>query len=75
MAEKISLDEIKRKLEGEWIAFLVTGKTSKGQLIGKLIAHNKDRRMLHSELRRRRVKNVYVTYAGPIVKPGYTVIF
>lgn len=72
--EKISLDKAKEIYNGEWIAFTVEEKTPEGELIGTVVAHNVDRRELHKELRRKKIKNVYVTFAGPVPKPGYVII-
>ena len=72
--EKVSLERVKQQHAGQWLAFLVTEETSAGELLGHLIAHNRDRRELHRELRERKVNQVYVTFAGPVVKAGYAVI-
>lgn len=72
--EKVSLKDVKQQYAGEWLAFLVTEEAPTGELFGQLIAHNPDRRELHQELREKQVKQVYVTFAGPVVKPGYAVI-
>jgi hypothetical protein len=72
--EKVNLDQVKQQFAGQWLAFLVTEETPEGELLGQLIAHDHDRRELHRELREKKVKKAYVTFAGPIVKPGYTVI-
>ena len=72
--EKVSLKDVKQQYAGEWLAFLVTEEAPTGELFGQLIAHNPDRRELHRELREKQVKQVYVTFAGPVVKPGYAVI-
>jgi hypothetical protein len=45
-----------------------------GELWGQLLAHNPDRRELHRELQEKQVKRAYIIFAGPVVKPGYTVI-
>ncbi len=71
---KVSLEDVKQQYAGEWLAFLVTEETPTGVLLGHLIAHNPDRRELHRELREKQVKQAYVTFAGPVVKPGYAVI-
>ena len=65
MTEEIQ--KLKEKYQGEWLAVRTEEISEKG----KLIAHNKDRRALHKELREKEIKGVYVTYAGPFVKPGY----
>ena len=72
--EKVSLEQAKRQYTGQWLAFLVTEETPKGELLGQLIGHNPDRRELHRELREKKMARAYVTFAGPAVKPGYTVI-
>jgi len=72
--KKVSLEEAKQQYAGEWLAFLVTEEAPTGELFGQLIAHNPDRRELHRQLREKQVEQVYVTFAGPAVKPGYAVI-
>mgnify|MGYP000041232896 CR=1 FL=1 len=72
--EKVSLDEAKRRHPGEWLAFLVTEELPSGEILGRIIAHNPDRRELHRELRERNIRHAYVTFAGPVIKPGYTAI-
>lgn len=69
------LDKVKQKYEGEWIAFLVLDETPEGKLKGKLIAHHKARRSLHEILRKKKIKGAYMTFAGPLIKPGYAVLF
>ena len=72
--EKVSLKQVKQQYAGQWLAFLVSEETPTGELLGELIAHNPDRRELHRELREKKVKRAYITFAGPVVKPGYAVI-
>jgi len=72
--EEVNLENAKQQYAGQWLAFLVTEETPAGELLGQIIAHNRDRRDLHRELRERKIKRAYVTYAGPPVKPGYVVI-
>ena len=72
--DTVSLDEAKRQHPGEWLAFLVTEELPFGEVLGRLIAHNPDRRELHRELRERNVRHAYVTFAGPVIRPGYTAI-
>ena len=71
---KASLEEAEREYAGQWLAFLVTEEMPTGELLGQVIAHNPDRRELHRELREKKVDRAYVTFAGPVVKPGYAVI-
>ncbi|MBC8264892.1 MAG: hypothetical protein H8E47_12300 [Anaerolineales bacterium] len=72
--ERESLEQVKQQYAGQWLAFLVGEETPAGELLGRLIAHNPDRRELHRELREKKVERAYVTFAGPVVKPGYAVI-
>lgn len=69
------LDKVKEKYEGEWIAFLVVDEAPEGKLKGRLIAHHQDRRSLHKILRKKKIKGAYVTFAGPLIKPDYAVLF
>jgi hypothetical protein len=71
---KVTLKAAKEQYAGQWLAFLVTEETPTGELLGQVIAHNPDRRELHRELREKKVDQAYVTFAGPVVKPGYAVI-
>jgi hypothetical protein len=71
---KESLEKAKEQYAGQWLAFLVTEETPTGELLGQVITHNHDRRELHKELREKKVDRAYITFAGPVVKPGYTVI-
>jgi hypothetical protein len=72
--ERMSLEKAKQDYAGQWLAFLVAEETPTGELLGQVIAHNHDRRELHRELREKKVDRAYVTFAGPVVKPGYAVI-
>jgi hypothetical protein len=74
MEEGMSLEQAKQQYAGQWLAFLVTEETAAGEVFGQLVAHNPDRRDLHRELRERKIRHAYVTFAGPVVKPGYAVI-
>ena len=71
----MKLQEAKKKYKGEWLAFLVVKEIKGKEVEGRVLAHTKDRRLLHQILRNKRVKNAYVTYAGPMVKPGYAIMF
>lgn len=71
-----TLEQAKQQYAGEWIAFLVQEESDDvSKIKGEVIAHARDRRDLHKELRERGVNNVYVTYAGPLIKPGYATMF
>ncbi len=72
--ERMSLEKAKQDYAGQWLAFLVAEEKPTGELLGQVIAHNHDRRELHRELREKKIDRAYVTFAGPVVKPGYAVI-
>ena len=72
--ERVNLEIAKQEYAGQWLAFLVTEEMPTGELLGQVIAHNPDRRELHRELREKKVDRAYVTFAGPVVKPGHAVI-
>jgi hypothetical protein len=72
--DKVSLEQMKQEYAGQWLAFLVMEETPTGELLGQLVAHDSDRRELHRQLREQGIAQVYVTFAGPVVKPGYAVI-
>jgi len=70
-----TLSEAKKKFEGEWIAFLIQENEKNGDTLGQILEHDSDKRKLHKKLRKRNVKDAYITFSGPIVKPGYEVLF
>ncbi len=73
---KQTLEQAKKKYAGEWIAFVVKEEKDEiEKLEGEVIEHHKDRRELHKRLRERNIKNAYITFAGPLIKPGYSVMF
>ncbi|MCK4325910.1 hypothetical protein KAW55_04070 [bacterium] len=71
----MKLEEVKKQYDGEWIAFLIRKGKEDQEIEGDLILHDPDRRALHQKLRDKYVKDAYVTFAGPLVKPGYSVMF
>lgn len=48
--------DIKKELQGKWLAIRVTKETDDGESFGELVAHNIDRRELHKELREKKLK-------------------
>jgi hypothetical protein len=70
----ISLKEAKRKYKGKWIAFFIE-KEKDSNPLGKVLDYDEDKHLLHERLRQKKVKRVYITYAGPYIKPGYEVMF
>ncbi len=71
-----TLEKAKKNYSEEWIAFIVKEeKEDIEKLEGEVIEHHKNRRELHRRLRERNIKNAYVTFAGPLIRPGYSVMF
>lgn len=68
------LSEAKKRYRGQWLAFRVEGKVN-GDLEGRLIVHAKSRHRLFLTLRSRKEPDLYLTFAGPPVKPGYEILF
>lgn len=72
----ITLKEAKGLYPQEWIAFHVEKEGEEiEEARGKVLDHHIDRRELHRRLRERGVKEVYITFAGPLIRPGYEVMF
>ena len=69
------VEQLKTKYPNEWLALKVEKEAPDGSIYAKLIFHHPDRRFLHEVLRRKKVKSVYITYAGPLVKSGYAIMF
>jgi hypothetical protein len=66
------LEEAKKLYENEWIAFK---KNENGENPdGDVLLHNKNRRTFDKELLKLKPAKVYVTFAGPPVPEGYTII-
>ncbi len=69
----MKLEEAKSRYQGEWIAFHALDESDNPE--GKVILHNKDRRIFDRELVKRELKDIYITFAGPPVPEGYSVMF
>ncbi len=70
-----TIESLKEKYTGEWLAVEVT-KLSAGEPVeGRLIYHEKDRKKLWEKLELSPDKEIYVTYAGPLIEEGYAVAF
>lgn len=67
------LEEAKAIYQGEWIAFRSFDESDNPE--GEVILHNKDRWAFDKELIERGITNVYITFAGPLVKEGFSVMF
>jgi hypothetical protein len=71
----ITLIEAKKQYDGEWIAFLIQQDGRDKEPCGEILDHDTDKRELHKKLRNKKIKEAYITFAGPVVKPGYEVLF
>ena len=71
----VKVEQLKKKYPNEWLALKVEKEEQDGSIYAKLIFHHSDRRFLHEVLRRKKVKGAYITYAGPLVKSGYAIMF
>jgi hypothetical protein len=67
----MKLEEAKKLYENEWIAFK---KNENGENPdGEVLFHNKNRKAFDNELLELRPKDVYITFAGPVVPEGYAI--
>jgi methylmalonyl-CoA mutase cobalamin-binding subunit len=72
----ITLKEAKQIYAQEWIAFFVEEeKADVDEIRGQVLDHHRDRREIHRRLREQGVKDAYITFAGPLIRPGYGVMF
>ena len=70
----ITLNEAKRQYHGEWIAFLIHDDGMDKEILGEILEPDLDKRNLHNKLRNEKIKNAYITFTGPVVKPGDEVL-
>ena len=69
------IESLKKQYTGEWLAIEVT-RLSEGEPIeGRLVYHDKNRKRLWRRLDLSQHRDVYVTYAGPLIEEGYAVAF
>ena len=69
----MKLEQAKALYQGEWIAFRALEQGDDPE--GDVILHSRDRRAFDKELVERRLINVYITFAGPLVPEGYGTLF
>ncbi|MFQ6116571.1 MAG: hypothetical protein ACE5NG_21145 [bacterium] len=69
----MKLEEAKAKYKGEWIAFRAVEEGDNPE--GEVLLHNKDRRAFDKKLVEQGLTNVYITFAGPPVPEGYSLMF
>lgn len=67
------LEEAKRLHPNEWIAFRPLGEGDNPE--GRLILHHPDRRTFDKKLIRQGISDVYITFTGPLVREGFSVMF
>jgi hypothetical protein len=71
-----TLKEAKQLYPQEWIAFYVEEEGEEvDEARGQVLDHHPDRREIHRRLRERGVREAYITFAGPLIRPGYEVMF
>jgi len=69
----VKLEEAKALHPGEWIAFRALEEN--GNPEGEVVLHNKDRWAFDKELLARELRDVYITFTGPVVPEGYGTLF
>ena len=73
---QMMLKKAKQLYPQEWLAFRVKKEGKEvDDARGEVLDHHKDRREIHRRLRKRAVKDAYITFAGPLIRPGYEVMF
>ena len=70
----VTLSKAKKRFHGEWIAFFIKQNGKDKDPLGEILEHDVDKRELHRKLRENEIKDAYITFAGPPVKPGYEVM-
>lgn len=69
----MKLEEAKAKHAGEWIAFRITEENDNPE--GEVLLHSKERRIFDKELLEMGLTDIYITFAGPPVPEGYSLMF
>lgn len=69
----MKLEAAKNKYQDEWIAFKTNDESDNPE--GEVVLHSKDRWAFDKELLERKITDVYITFSGPIIKEGFSVIF
>ena len=68
----MKLEEAKKLYPDEWIAFRSNEDGENPD--GEVLLHNKKRREFNKELLSRELVNVYITFTGPLIPEGYSVL-
>lgn len=71
----MKLEDLKSTYKNEWLAIEVSKREKGIPIEGKLITHNPTKSILHADLRKRKIKDVFVVYSGPIIPLGYEAVF
>jgi hypothetical protein len=69
----MKLEEAKARYQGEWIAFRMLEEGDNPE--GEVVLHNKDRWTFDKELLEKGIIEVYITFAGPLVREGFAIMF
>jgi len=69
----MTLEEVKSQYQGEWIAFRTFDETENPK--GEVVLHGKDRWQFDKKLIELGITDVYITFAGPLVREGFSVVF
>jgi hypothetical protein len=69
----MKLDEAKKIFKGEWIAFRISKESQNPE--GDVLLHDKNHRELGKRILQKGIKDVYITFAGPVIPEGYTACF
>ena len=68
----MKLETAKRKFKGDWLAFQFTDESKEE---GKVLLHTKSRHRLHKKLNSGKIpKGLYITFAGPLLPKGYSIV-
>ena len=69
-----NIEQLKQKHSGEWLAIEVTKKDVEGPSEGDLVFHSVERKAVWKAIRGDR-REIYVTFAGPLIDEGHAVAF
>lgn len=70
-----SVQRLKEKYEGEWLAIEVTKEINGEPLEGELVARSRDRDQIWDKAPVSKEKPIYIVFAGPPLKEGYAAAF
>ncbi|MBI4646326.1 MAG: hypothetical protein HY738_06950 [Bacteroidia bacterium] len=71
----MTLSQAKKIYDGEWIAFKKKSCRESENPEGNVLLHHKDRWTLDKKLFEMGKVDLYITFAGPLVKEGFAVMF